>query len=92
MAPLARNNESILIRSGPGEATGGAHLPVWFWLLLAVGGVAFLAWIAAKSVMAFRGGNSGRSRDRADNASVEVGAFELQEPIPKPPRAHSRWG
>jgi hypothetical protein len=82
----------MLIRSGPGETTEPAHLPVWFWILLAAVGAAFLAWITAKSVMLFRGGNSDKPRDRADNASVDVGTFELLEPITKPPRAHSRWG
>lgn len=90
MAPIPRKNESIFIRSGPGEARGSANLPVWFWLVLAVAGASFFAFIIAKSVMLCRGQKSGRHRDSMDNALIEAGTVGLQEPIPKPPRAHSR--
>lgn len=95
MAPIPRNNisrniRSIFIRSGPGEARGSANLPVWFWLVLAVAGASFLAFIIAKSVMLCRGQKSGRHRDSMNDTLIEAGTIGLQEPIPKPPRAYSR--
>lgn len=90
MAPIRFENKSMTARStsgAPGEATEPAHLPVWFWCLLAAAAVACFVFFIYKSVQVCR--KPTRTRDGADNALVEAGTFQLEEPISKPPRVHS---
>lgn len=90
MAPIRFENKSMTARStsgAPGEATEPAHLPVWFWCLLAAAAVACFVFFIYKSVQVCR--KPTRTRDGTDNALVEAGTFQLEEPISKPPRVHS---